>query len=365
MAILGIRGLPAAHGGFETFAEYLSTHFVQRGWQVTVYCQVSSGEQRCHKWQGIELVDIPVSGDGAASTIVFDIKSTVQACQHHDLLLTLGYNTGFLALYTRLKGVTNVINMDGIEWQRSKWSLPIKIWFYINERFAGWAGNHLVADHPEICSHLAGSYKRNKITTIPYGAEEIEDSDDGCLHDLGVRAQQYALVIARPEPENSILEIVRAYTRAKRNYKLILLGKFEEGNRYHREVKQAANDDVVFAGAIYDKNIVQALRFYAHLYIHGHQVGGTNPSLLESMAAGSAIVAHDNRFNRWVTGNKATYFKDEQSLSDLFGQFDQTADELAGMRDDMRELFEQRYQWSTIIDQYEQMLLRHLPETRV
>jgi len=124
LAILGIRGLPATHGGFETFAEYLSIELVKRGWHVTVYCQVVGGKERHHEWKGIELIDIPVSWDNALGTIIFDAKSTLHACKHHKLLLTLGYNTGFLAIYCRLVGAINVINMDGIEWLRSKWPLP-------------------------------------------------------------------------------------------------------------------------------------------------------------------------------------------------------------------------------------------------
>ncbi len=358
LAILGIRGLPAEHGGFETFAEYLSTHLVDRGWQVTVYCQTCGGEQRQHTWQGIELIDIPVPKDNTWGTIWFDIKSTIHACKHHDRLLTLGYNTGFLAIYCRFKKVNNIINMDGIEWQRSKWPFPIKAWFYLNERLACWFGNSLIADHPEIAKHLATRVSNNKITTIPYGAEPISSMPASKLQPFKLESEQYILVIARPEPENSILEIVRAYSKCQRPFKLVVLGKFKEENNYHKTVQAAANNDVLFPGAIYDKDIVQTLREHATLYIHGHQVGGTNPSLLESMAAGNAIIAHDNRFNRWVTNSQMLYFSNEQQLDSLLETALEEPHELARMQQASTKLYLERYQWSTIVDQYEQLLLQ-------
>lgn len=358
LAILGIRGLPAEHGGFETFAEYLSTHLVERGWQVTVYCQTCGGQQRHHKWQGIELIDIPVPKDNTWGTILFDIKSTIHACKSHNLLLTLGYNTGFLAIYCRLKKVKNIINMDGIEWQRSKWSLPIKAWFYLNERIASWFGNALIADHPEIAIHLASRASSKKITMIPYGAEPIKAMDTTTLQAFNIEPKGYFLIIARPEPENSILEIIKAYSARKRSIKLLVLGQFKANNRYHQAVQQTANNDVQFVGAIYDKSIVQALREHAAVYIHGHQVGGTNPSLLESMAAGNAIIAHDNRFNRWVTNHQMLYFKEEEELTSLLDKVFENPEKLKQMQQASNQLFLERYQWSTIVDQYEQLLLK-------
>ena len=133
--ILGCRGVPAAHGGFETFAERLAGYLAARGWVVTVYCQGRGrGPASEDRWRGIRRVHVPVQTAGALGTMIFDWKSTLHALGEPGVALTLGYNTAiFTALY-RLRRIPNVINMDGIEWKRTKRSIPERLWLYANER---------------------------------------------------------------------------------------------------------------------------------------------------------------------------------------------------------------------------------------
>ena len=317
LSILGIRGLPARHGGFETFAEGLSQYLVAAGWDVTVYCQAEAGEALGEStWQGIRLVHLSPGLPGAPGTILFDWRATLHACRdvgravdgQEGLVLTLGYNTAIFSLALRLWRIRNLINMDGLEWRRSKYGMLVKAWFYINEHFGCWLGNHLIADHPAIADHLATRTSVARITTIAYGAETIEGADSAPLTGLGLQPGSYALVIARPEPENSILEIVRGFAARDRGLRLVVLGRYSDEHPYQRAVKAAAGPQALFPGAIYDKQMVRALRFHTALYIHGHQVGGTNPSLIEALGAGNAVLAHDNRFNRWVAGPDAAFF---------------------------------------------------------
>src|SRR3569833_3139161 len=144
--ILGTRGVPAAHGGFESFAEHLAPYLVERVWQVSVYChEDGEGPVFEDEWRGVRRVRMPVATTGATGTIVFDWQSTVHAAGEKGLVLTLGYNTAvFCALY-RLKGLTNVINMDGVEWRRQKWGAVARTWFWLNDWAGCWLGNHLVA----------------------------------------------------------------------------------------------------------------------------------------------------------------------------------------------------------------------------
>ena len=130
--------------------------------------------------------------------------------------------------------------------------------------------------------HLATRVSRDKITMIPYGAIRVSDADESLIDQYGVEKNNYSIVIARPEPENSIIEIVKAFCMCPRKGKLLVLGSFfPDSNHYHREIFETANDSVIFPGAIYDADTIAALRFYSRFYIHGHQVGGTNPSLVE------------------------------------------------------------------------------------
>jgi glycosyltransferase involved in cell wall biosynthesis len=358
LRILGTRGIPAAHGGFETFAEYLALYLAQRGWQVTVYCQ-QDGEGAVHEdvWEDVRRVHIPVSQTGSLGTILFDWKSTLHAARERGLVLTLGYNTAvFCALY-RLKGVSNLINMDGIEWKRAKWSRPVQAWFWINERFGCWFGNHLIADNPGIADHLATRVSRSKITMIPYGADTITAADPEILHRWGLQPGNFATLIARPEPENSILEAVAAFSRRPRGMKLLVLGKYDPSQAYHKRVLDAASDEVVFAGAIYDKDVVKALRFYSALYVHGHQVGGTNPSLVEALGAGNAVLAHGNPFNRWVAGPEARYFMNEDECAACFDGLLGDAAELARMSQSSRERHGTMFTWEKVLAEYEKLLV--------
>ncbi len=357
LRILGTRGVPAAHGGFETFAENLALYLVKQGWRVVVYCQEDgSGPVFEDSWQGVERVRIPVEAQGPKGTIVFDWQATLHAARHKDLCLTLGYNTAVFCAVLRARGVPNLINMDGIEWARAKWGGVAKAWFWLNDWAGCWLGNHLVADHPQIKVHLSSRVRADKITMIPYGAEPVVDADPGPLAALGLAPGKFLTLIARAEPENSILEAVTGFSARPRGVTLAVLGKYDEANAYHRAVKAAASGEVKFLGAIYDKTVLRALRRHSLAYIHGHQVGGTNPSLVEALGAGNAVIAHDNRFNRWVAGEGARFFAGAQGMDAVLSEVLADPAALETMRTASRARFEEAFRWDDVLAQYEALL---------
>ena len=375
LRILGTRGVPAAHGGFETFAEYLSLYLVAQGWRVVVYCQEDcqkegtapvAGPLFIDTWQGVERVHIPVSQDGPKGTIVFDWQATAHAARHRDLCLTLGYNTALFCARLRLKGIPNLINMDGIEWSRAKWGAVAKTWFWLNDWAGCWLGDHLVADHPLIKAHLQSRVAPGKITTIPYGADALTHTHTHAstdpVHALGLEPGRFLTVIARAEPENSLLDMVQGYSATPRGMPLVVLGNYQDNNAYHRAVKAAASAEVRFVGAIYDKTVVQALRFHSAAYVHGHQVGGTNPSLVEALGAGNAVVAHDNRFNRWVAGEGAMYFNGAASFAKCMDTLLNNPAMLATLRQCGQRRFREAFTWPDVLGQYEALLTRYLPD---
>ncbi|PAU57583.1 DUF1972 domain-containing protein [Pseudomonas sp. PICF141] len=363
LLILGIRGIPAQHGGFETFAEKLAVYLKEKGWRITVYCQEGgSGAITETEWQGIRRVHIPVSREGALGTVIFDFKAVRHALREKGLFLTLGYNTAIFNLLQRAKGQTNIINMDGIEWRREKWGPIAKTWFWMNERLGCWIGNHLVADHPKIKDHLATRVSADKITMIPYGGDEVKSASVEVLAGFSLEPKNFSIIIARPEPENSFFEMVDAFSSSVRNHKLVVLGNFTPStNEYHKKVMDAASDEVIFPGAIYDASIVQALRYFSCFYLHGHRVGGTNPSLVEALGAGCAIIAHDNPFNRWVVGEGAAYFSDKQSLSHLLDELLVDEERIADMKEVGAARFVERFKWEKVLSAYEQLFIEWRP----
>jgi glycosyltransferase involved in cell wall biosynthesis len=355
LLILGTRGVPAAHGGFETFAERLALHLVGRGWAVEVACQVDGPDPHPPVWQGVRRMAIRSPG-GALGTLLFDLRATIAALRRPGVVLTLGYNTAVLGLLLRLAGRRHAMNMDGIEWQRAKWSWAFRLWFRANERIAGYAARPLIADHPAIADHLARHVPRERIATIPYGADRIEAADPAPLTALGLVPGGYCLVIARPEPENSIREIVAAFSARARGVRLVVLGRFDPAVAYHRAVRKAASGEVVFAGAIYDREVVAALRCHAALYLHGHQVGGTNPSLVEALGAGNAVLAHDNRFNRWVAGPAGAYFSGIEDCDAALGALLGDPARLVAMRAAARARHAADFTWPAVLGAYERLL---------
>jgi glycosyltransferase involved in cell wall biosynthesis len=358
--VLGIRGVPAAHGGFESFAERLALFLVARGWRVTVYCQddVETVTQRyaTDTWQGIERVTVQVSQGGALGTMAFDWHAVRHAARQDGVCLVLGYNTASFLALLRWHAKKILINMDGIEWKRPKWSAPVRAWFYVNEWLGAWLGHRLVADHPAIADHLATRRPRGAIATIPYGADEVVTASASQLASYGLESGRYLVSIARIEPDNNILTMVEAFSRRRRGFKLVVLGKFEDGNAYHAAVKSAASDEVVFPGAIYDPKIVQALRYHARAYCHGHTVGGTNPSLVESLWSGNALLAHRNRFNLWTAGAEQFFFTDTNECERMIERIliDDIAVARAGRMARLRAAVD--FVWDDILRDYEREL---------
>jgi glycosyltransferase involved in cell wall biosynthesis len=251
------------------------------------------------------------------------------------------------------------MNMDGLEWAREKWSRPERFWLRCNEFLGARLSSHLIADHPEIGKHLQGLVPSEKITVIPYGADAVDVADADLLATYGCVPHEFGLCIARPEPENSILEIVRAFSQHRHGYPLLVLGKFmPDENAYHRRVMADASDEVVFPGAIYDKPTVLALRYFAKFYLHGHRVGGTNPSLVEALASASPIVARRNRFNEWVAGPRAKYFDTEEELADVLANLEGNQAELAVMRQASRERHARMFPLWRVHRDYERLLER-------
>ncbi|TBW32972.1 DUF1972 domain-containing protein [Siculibacillus lacustris] len=362
--ILGTRGIPAAHGGFESFVARYAPYMKNNGWMVTVYCQGAEGQKRVSKrrdvWNGIERVHIDTYSRGALATVEFDLRSVIDVVRRPGVDLVLGYNTAVFNLIEKLLGRTVVMNMDGIEWKRSKWGRLAKTWFWLNE----WIGSRLcdvpVADHPQIAAHLA-SRGCERAVVIPYGSDSIKDSPSSALAAINVETDRFFVTIARIEPENSILEIIRAFLGAVVDAKLLVLGKFEPNtNTYHATIAKAikGSTSVVFPGGIYDPEVLAAIRTHCLGYVHGHQVGGTNPSLVEALGAGTPVIAHDNRFNRWTAGEGQLFFTDEAECAAAMRELATSPERRASASADSRKRHAEDFTFEKIHRAYEDLIER-------
>lgn len=356
IGILGTRGIPNAYGGFEQFAQYLAKGLEQKGHEVYVYNSSDHPYQE-PQWKGIRIIHCKdwEGTIGTAGQFIYDYNCLKDARKRNfDVLLQLGYTSNSVWHRIWPKGMLNVINMDGLEWKRSKYGALTRKFL---ERAEAWAARHadvMVADSIAIRDYLLEKYGREAIY-IPYGAEIPEHYSVKALERWDLQPDGYFLLMARMEPENNVEMIIQGWLSSSKAAPLVLIGN--TGNEFGQYlVKKYRDDRLRYIGAIYDQEVVNALRHYSKLYLHGHSVGGTNPSLLEAMACGCAIAAHDNPFNRAIPGEDADYFSSPEDIRSIM---DRDVDPvLATTRKERNiEKIKTLYNWSKIIDAYEKVLL--------
>lgn len=359
VAILGARGIPASYGGFETFAEQLATRLAARGHAVTVYAETSEPVPDSD-YQGVRVRYRRRPRWGAASVLAYDCACLWDARKDYDLVYMLGYGAAWACWWPRVFGVPVWINVDGLEWARSKWGRGARMYLRVMEWMATRAATRLIADADAIAQRFRQTYPRGAPSSfIAYGAELVQDADvDASVPaGWGLQPQQYMLVVARPEPENHVLEIIQGYALHGGPWPLVVVGDVSGGSAYQQRLKQLASDRVRFLGGIYDAGQLASLRVHAACYLHGHSVGGTNPSLLEALACGNWVIAHDNPFNREVARDAAAYFTTPEQLA---RHLDALVAEAPGLRAERsrraRGVVARHYTWEGIADAYEALM---------
>lgn len=363
IGILGTRGIPNAYGGFEQFAQYLSVGLVQRGHKVWVY-NSSYHPYRESEWEGVRIIHCTdwEKRLGSAGQFIYDYNCLKDAqTRDFDVLLQLGYTSN--SIWHRLwpKRTLNVVNMDGLEWKRSKYGRLTKRFLFLAEKWAARHGDVLVADSLGIQDYLQEKYHR-PVSYISYGAEIPSYYDNAKLETWGLKPDGYFLVMARMEPENNIEMIIRGWLASGRKKPLVVIGNADNAFG-QRLCKTYRDEQLLFVGAIYDTDVVNALRHSCTVYFHGHSVGGTNPSLLEAMACHCLIMAHDNSFNKEILGKDAGYFSSVKDISSLLERLpDQKL--VGGWKLANATKIQNRYSWDRVVDCYQKLFWEKVPVSR-
>lgn len=357
---MGTRGVPALYGGFETAVEEIGKRLAARGYDVTVYCR--NPGQRLRTYEGMALVNLPAVRHRMAETLSHTALSTAHAIikDHPDVVLLLNAGNAPLLKPLSLARIPTAIHLDGLESKREKWRGAGATYYRWAERASVQWGTEVIADAQAIADHVRAQYGRECVV-IPYGAEIIDPGSDR-LGELGLVPRDYHLIVARFEPENHVLDAVHAYRESTESRPLVVVGSAPYSDWYVEKVHAAARQDprIRFLGGIYDQQLLDQLYANALTYIHGHSVGGTNPSLLRAMGAGAPVLAFDVEFNREVTAGQAYFWADADALTAIL-------DEIAGGRtgsrlDELRTLGRQRvqdaYQWDAVTDDYEALIQR-------
>lgn len=369
IAIIGCRGIPAKYGGFETFAEGLTENLVKNGYDITVSCEYEPYESRKDNYNGAKLDYFPIKPPKnyflrKVYENLSDIYFLIKLSRKQDLIYFLGIEVGMFLFIPRILNRRSqvIVNIDGVMWQRSKFNLLERWLLKINHDLATVFADKVIVDAQAMKDYVNEKYL-DKTTYLSYGIDipkRITWNSDilellKAKTSINISPGNYYLVVARLEPENNIHAIIDAFTQSELDIPLLVIGDFTS-EAYKDEVESIAKDcvrpGVVFLGSIYNQKLLNMLRQNCCAYIHGHSVGGTNPSLLEAAISRNIIMAHDNPFNREVCGTSAVYFKNEIDLSRKIKSVYKHRQSYLKLKDDVYHRVKNNYLWDRITEGY-------------
>lgn len=361
IAILGTRGIPNNYGGFEQCAEYLSIGLVEKGHQVTVY----SPDFHPYKeelFKGIRIIRKASHQSffgNSASNFIYDYLCFRDAARKDfDIVLELGLITSALSIILcNHKNKVIVTNLDGLEWKRSKWNNMVQKVTKLLEKYGVKHSDYLIADNVGIQDYIYDEYNRNS-EFIPYGAIDTTTPNPKFLKEYDLVPDNYILTIARLEPENNLEMMFDGYISSEIKIPYLVIGNHL--TNYGDFLKDKyRNTEIIFLGGIFNKEHLDNIRHYSSYYLHGHSVGGTNPALLEAMAAQTFIIAHDNQFNKSVINENAYYFNSPNSLAALLQDKELLKNKIEFAKNNLKRI-DNVYRWSIVVNKYESYFKRIL-----
>lgn len=360
IAMVGTRGIPAAYGGFETAIEEIGQRLVKRGHDVTVYTRPPDRETAPSEYLGMKLVPLPSVSSKSLETLTHSGLSAAHVVARSKPDMVFLFNSANApyvpVLHTRRIPVAT--HVDGLEWKRTKWGKGGKRFYRACESLAVRYSDALIADAQGIADYYATEFGATT-DLISYGAPILPSCDAEHLPE-DLHPGQFHLIVARFEPENHVLEGVRGYSESNATHPLIVVGSAPFAAEYTAEVERVANADsrIHLLGGVWDQDRLDALYAGALTYIHGHSVGGTNPSLLRAMGAATSTLAYNVNFNREVLGENGRYFSEPEQLASLLEWSEANSDVALELGRRLQTRAEKRYNWDAVAEQYEELAAR-------
>ncbi len=355
LAILGTRGIPANYGGFETFAEELSTRLASRGHDVTVYCRSNNIRYPHPMYKGVKLTILPTVGTKYLDTVAHTFLSAVHLLfrDRVDGILMCNAANAVFALVPKLRRMPVALNVDGIERLRKKWGPAGRVYYRISEYLATVIPEVIVTDANVIRDYYLRQHGRSSVM-IAYGADCHRAETTAALDRLGVRPREYFLYVSRLEPENNAHMVIEAFENVVTDKPLLIVGDAPYAQKYIERLKSTRDPRIRFPGAIYGAGY-RELQSHAYAYVQATEVGGTHPALIEAMGAGNCVIVKDTPENREVAGDCGLFFQDTQTLTRQM----QSALEEPGLVESLRtkafDRAKSRYSWDAVTDAYEKL----------
>ncbi len=368
IAILGTRGIPANYGGFETFAEHLSTRLVARGHEVTVYCRAHYVSPRQIEFQGVRLKVLPTIRHKYLDTVVHTFLSALHAApRRYDAALICNAANAPFSPILRVLGTPVALNVDGLEHKRKKWNWIGRKYYRMAERLATILPTETITDAKVIQEYYMARH-RAASTMIAYGAE-IERRLDPSVRRWRVEPNRYVLYVSRLEPENNAQMVIEAFKRVRTAHKLLIVGDAPYARDYIQSLKERARGDkrIVFTGFVFGRDY-RTLQQNAYCYIHATEVGGTHPALLEAMGFGNCVLTLAAPENMEAIGEAGIAYADEADLADQLQRVLRDGSLVQAYRNRAQARVQQAYDWDYVVDRYEELLAKMaglpIPERR-
>ena len=360
IAMIGDRGIPARYSGFSTLVEEVSTRLVStHGFDVTVYCRAQYFDHRPSIYKGVKLVYLRAPGGKNFESLFHSARAIVHAALcRYDAVFVVDPGNGPLTLPLAISGTPFAIHTDGKGWQRTKWGNLQRRYYKWSEACSARLATWLVTDSPAMHSYYLNEYGARS-TYIPYGSHVGGEPDTSILAEHGLKPAGYHLVVARLEPENNVGLIVREYRQSRAQLPLVYVGAARYESSHSREVLAQTDGRVRCIGAVYDAERLNALYANCRSYIHGHEVGGTNPSLLRAMGAGAACIPIDVVYHHEALGEQGLFFgRHPGELAAILDQLE-ADDELVGRLGRLAaDRASSLFRWDAVADAYAQMMTR-------
>lgn len=351
LSIIGSVGVPARYGGWETLIENL-IDYIGNKFEITIFCSSRIYKKKIKKYKNCNLIYVNLIPNGYQS-IFYDAISLYKSNKFANITLVLGISGAIFFPFIKNKKNKIIVNLDGIEWKRSKWNFFTKIFLRLSEIIAVKFSNHIITDNKGISNYVLKTYN-HKATQIAYGGDHVKK--------IKLKKKQaeifniptsYALSVCRIEPENNVEMILNCFSKLKMN--VVIIGNWNV-SEYGKNLKNIFKifHNIIMLDAIYDQQVLDQIRSNAFIYIHGHSVGGTNPSLVEAMSLSLPILAYDINFNRFTTDNSCLYFKNEKELYSLITKLNKNLISKVSTR--MKQIANSKFKWKKIARQYSALI---------
>jgi len=356
IALVGTRGVPARYGGFETCVEQVGLRLVKAGHEVVVYCRTEDGAERPETFEGMQLVHLPALRKKSLETLSHTALSVLHLLRHKpDAAIVFNAANSVFLPVLRARGIPVATHVDGLEWKRTKWQGAGRMYYRVAESLAVRWSDALIADAQGIADYYDAEFDAPS-DLIAYGAPILPDSSDR-LAELGLTSRGFHLVVARFEPENHVDLVVDGYRRSGAKLPLVVVGSAPYADEHTARIHALADERVKFLGGVWDQDLLDQLYANCATYLHGHSVGGTNPSLLRAIGAGAATIAYDVTFNREVVADSGRYFR---TVAEVAREVEraEASPERTRQRGRRARQLAANYDWDDVADSYEQLCQR-------